>query len=473
MISRVLALFLAQLGWCFFAGHALALEAAGSVEPFPTQEPLSSRFTVMAGAVPVPVYLARIGALSPELRRYERLPIETSTDLTSFASFDVAGPTRITVTCPETISSVKLLPSSSGITPQISGNKITLTVSVPGQLTLEVNGNWISALHLFANPPEVNIPRPGDPNVLYFGPGVHVVEGIKVASGQTVYLAPGAVVYGQPSVENPHRAIFSLEGTNITLRGRGIIDASRCPRGTRSIIWITGTNVQVEGVVLRDSGGFNMPVRRSQQVKISNVKIFGWRANSDGIDICNSHHVEVSDSFLRTYDDLIVLKTDKDQGDEADIDVHHCVLWNEFAHALSLGAELREPIARVRFSDCDIIHDKGREWLLRVFNCDSAWVKDVVFDDIRIEEARRLMSVWIGRAIWSREAERGHDENVSFQNITSVAPDLPGPWADLVGFDATHLVDQVQFRHVQVANQPLNWSEVRENGFVRNVQILP
>lgn len=473
MTTRVLALWLMHLGGGFFAGHALAAEAAVPVGPIPAEEPLSTRFAVRAGPVNVPVYLARVGALSPEERRHEGLPVESSTDLTSFASLDVAGPTEITVTCPDNVSSVKLLPSSSGITPQISGNKVTLTVSTPGQLTLEVNGNWISSLHLFANPPEANIPRPDDPNVLYYGPGVHVVEGIKVTSGQTVYLAPGAVVYGQPSVDNPHRAIFSLEGTNIALRGRGIIDASRCPRGTRSNIWITGTNVQVEGVILRDAGGFNIPVRRSAQVKISNVKIFGWRGNSDGIDICNSHHVEVSDSFLRTYDDLIVLKTDKNQGDEADIDVHHCVLWNEFAHALSLGAELREPVARVRFSDCDIIHDKGREWLLRVYNCDSAWVKEVTFDDIRIEEARRLMSVWIGRAVWSKEEERGHDENVSFRTITSVTPELPGPWADLVGFDATHLVDQVQFQHVRVGHQPLTGSDVRENGFVRNVQVLP
>jgi hypothetical protein len=149
------------------------------------------------------------------------------------------------------------------------------------------------------------------------------------------------------------------------------------------------------------------------------------------------------------------------------------VLWNEFAHALSLGAELREPINQVRFSDCDVIHDKGREWLLRVYNCDSSAVKDVVFDGIRIEEARRLMSVWIGKAMWSVQPERGQVDGVVFQNITSARPERSDPLGDLVGFDASHLVQNVEFRNVVVGGKPLAPADVRQNAFARNVVVSP
>jgi len=439
----------------------------------PAQEPLSPRFSVSVGSTPVPAYLARICNLTPKERQTLRTPVIDSTAQTAFASFDLTGSSEVTVTCPEAIQSVKLLPSSSGITPVISGNHVTFTVSKPGQLTLEINGDWINSLHLFVNPPETNIPSPNDPNVIYYGPGVHEVESVPVTSGKTVYIAAGAVVYGKAEQGNTHSAIFALKGDNIVLRGRGIIDGSLCPRGTRSILSITGNNIKLEGVVLRDPCGFTMPIRRADKVKVTYVKIFGWRGNSDGMDICNSHEVEVRDCFLRTLDDLIVIKTDKGQGDAGDITVRHCVLWNEFAHALSLGAELREPITNVLFSDCDIIHDKGRESLLRVYNCDSARVKNITFENIRIEEARRLMSLWIGKAGWSKESERGHIENVSFRNISSVAPERPGPLVELLGFDAEHAIDNVEFQQVLVGGKLLNSADVKQNEFVHNVRILP
>jgi polygalacturonase len=216
-----------------------------------------------------------------------------------------------------------------------------------------------------------------------------------------------------------------------------------------------------------------LPVRRSDRVKIENVKVFGWRGNSDGMDLCNSRQVDVTGCFLRTFDDLIVLKTDKGQGELRDVTVKNCVLWNEFAHALSLGAELREPLTNVVFSDCDVIRDKGREWLLRIFNSDSAPVKNVSFENIRIEQARRLMSVWIGKAVWSREEERGHVDGVTFRNIQSVAPELPGPFADLVGFDADHAVHDVRFENIQIGQRALKQSDVRQNAFVSGVQISP
>jgi hypothetical protein len=445
-------------------------------QPVPQVEPLSTRFTLSVAGHDVPVYNARICNLQADDRRHMLWPPRAEhTDLTSFASVDVPGPIDVTATCSEPIQSCKILPGPE-VTPTISGKTVTFTLPHPGQWTVEVNGNWINALHVFANPPETNVPDPHDPNVIYFAPGIHTVHDIHVTSNQTVYLAPGAVVYGEPdpAVKGVAKAaVFTLEGDNITLRGRGIIDGSRFPSHTGGDVAVFGNNIKIEGVTLRDSSGFTLPVRRSKGIDIDNVKLFGWRQNSDGMDICNSHDVHIHNCFLRTFDDLIVLKTDIDQGDEANIRADHCVLWNELAHALNIGAEIREPISDVTFSDCDIIHDKGREWLLRVYHCDSAPVKNVTFDHIRIEEARKLMSVWIGKAIWSRQAERGHVNDVTFQNIDAPQPEVPGPFADLVGFDATHAIDGVTFTNVTVAGQPLTAAEVKQNPFVHDVTLTP
>ena len=446
----------------------------------PATEPLSTQFQVSVDGRSVPVYLARICKLTADQRRPLGMPQRDGTSLTSFASYDEVLTTNrltplmyVTITCHDPVQSVKVLPVWRGITPVVAGNTITFTVNQPGALVVEVNGDWVQSLQLFTNPPELNVPKPADPNVVYFGPGVHEIEHLELHSGQTLYLAPGAVLYGKPTGDSPHGAIVGFTGSNITVRGRGIIDGSLCPRGTRGVLYASGNNITIEGVTLRDSSGWNLPTRKCSNLKIDNIKIFGWQGNSDGIDICNCQHVEVKNCYLRTFDDLVVLKTDKGQGEERDVRVHDCVLWNEFAHALSLGAELREPLSDIHFSDCDVIHDKGREWALRVYNCDSAHVSNVTWDGIRIEECRRLMSLWIGSAIWSKEPERGHIADITFRNITSVAPELPDSTAVLTGLDATHAIDRVRFDDVIVGGKRLTLADVKQNAFVSGVTVTP
>ena len=445
-----------------------SVAAAVQIHPAPPGETRSTNFTVTVENENVPVYLAKVAPRDPVLRFKSVDDIPTSGthfENTSFASVDFQGSVEVTISCPEPVRSAKLLPSSYGIVPVISGNRVSFKLTTPRLLTLEVNGDWIHSLHLFANALETDVPRRDDPKVIFFGPGIHDIDGLRVSSGQTVYLADGAIVRVKPGRRGP---CVSLEGTNITLRGRGILDGSLCPIHTRNLLGVTGTNIWVEGITLRDSSTWTVPVRRSQHVKFTNVKLFGNRANSDGIDICNSRDVEVAHCFLRTLDDLVVVKTDKGQGPAENIVVRDCVLWNEVAHALSIGAELREPVSHVRFANCDVIHDQGREWTLRVFHCDSAPIRDVTFENIRIEETRRLISLWIGKFVWTRDPERGHIQGVVFKDIQAIGDQ---PKIELQGFDAQHQVEDVQFEHVTVNGKPLAATDVRQNEFVRQVTV--
>jgi hypothetical protein len=231
-----------------------------------------------------------------------------------------------------------------------------------------------------------------------------------------------------------------------------------------------GKDLHLEGVILRDSSTWTVPVRRSERVHIDNVKLLGYRANADGIDICNSREVLVENCFIRTLDDLIVVKTDRGQGQAGKIVARNCVLWNELAHALSIGAELREDVDDVLFTDCDVIHDKGREWTLRVYHCDSAKISNVQFQNLRIEESPRLISLWIDKAFWTRDAERGHIDNVTFRNIDATASPLR---VELKGFDADHAIENVAFDNVTVNGKPLRPEDIQKNEFVRRVSLRP
>jgi hypothetical protein len=454
------------------------------VDPAPAGEELSKAYRVTVDGKAVPVYVAKVAPADP-VRRWKAMDDKPNSadffELAAFAYFDMAGAVTVTVTCPEPIQSAKVLPSSLGIRPAVQGSNLSLTLTVAKPLTIEVNGNWVGALHLFANPPETAAPRVGDPGVIYFGPGIHEVSHLVVSNNQTVYVAGGAVVRGIIRADEQFRIsgysglrtytpTFVLKGTNITFRGRGIVDGGRCTTHARNLLSVQGKDIAIEGVILRDSSTWTIPIRQSDRVRVSNVKLLGYRANSDGIDICNSRDVTVESCFIRTLDDLIVVKTDQGQGEARCIIAKDCVLWNEVAHALSIGAELRQDVEDVLFTNCDIIHDKGREWTLRVYHCDSARICNVRFENLRLEESPRLISLWIDKASWSRGNERGHIDGVSFKSIRAQAEPLR---VEFKGFDATHVVENVVLENVLVNGRPLIRSDVKTNAFVREVSIRP
>jgi len=443
------------------------------VYPAPVGEPMSKRFTVSVKGQSAPVYVAHvkaIGTVGTATVKEEQVDGEAS-----FALFDLKGEATVTVTCAEKVKAVKVLPTSRGIVAKIEGSSVSFKVAGPDQLTVEVNGDWNNSLHVFVNGFEKDAPNLKDPNLIYFGPGMHVIAPMSVGSGKTVYIAGGAVVYGKLPEGVPNGgAVFLLKGNDITLRGRGIIDGSLMPWHHGELVSPVGENLRMEGVVLRDPPGFAVPIRESNHVTVENVKLLGWRLNGDGIDIINSRDVTVSDSFVRVFDDLVVVKASTQGGQESrDITVKHMVLWNEIAHSLSLGAELRVNAENILFTDCDVIHDKGREWSLRVFNTDSGTVKHVVFEKIRMEEDRRPFSLWIGKDMWSRDAERGHIEDVEFRDIEAARPEQLDHAIQLVGFDAGHGVRGVSFERVMLGGKPMKMSEIEQNAFVSDVSVKP
>jgi len=78
-----------------------------------------------------------------------------------------------------------------------------------------------------------------------------------VSNNQTVYIAGGAVVRGVVRPDEPYRIsrysglrnyspTFVLQGTNITFRGRGIVDGSLCLTHARNLMLVQGRDIRLE-----------------------------------------------------------------------------------------------------------------------------------------------------------------------------------------------------------------------------------
>ncbi|WP_372743945.1 glycosyl hydrolase family 28 protein [Lutibacter sp.] len=460
---------------------------------------LSKVFKVTVEGKESPVYNAKVPAVE-QIPRLNHNPSKFG--IASYTTFDIRKNATVTVTHSEEVKSVKILPTSYGIEPKIDGKNITFNIDNPSHVTVEVNGKWQESLHIFVNPFETNIPDPNDPNVIYFGPGIHDITSVKVKDSTTVYIAGGAYLRAKKASEekqyqdqtgrkrNP--PTFLLEGKNITIRGRGIIDQEAISRKDRryTVLVQDAEDVKLEGFIIHDPSHWTIPLKRANNVHIDNIKIIGRDGNSDGVDISSSTNVLVENCFLRTLDDLVVVKSRTGQGESKNIHVRKNVLWNEYAHALSIGAEVRENVSNVLFEDCDVIHDKGRESALRVYHCDDAVISDVTFQNIRVEEARRLISVWIGKTRWTKTKERGNVRNVFFKDITAVSAPIDTTltgfqdgidWKpyiirdhaslELIGYDKDHTVEGVFFDNVILDGKKVEKSQLIINDFVKEVNI--
>lgn len=477
--------FLAAVALLFVNSGYGAKKSPVTIYQAPPGEILSLQYRVSVAGKEVPVYVAKIAPEDAE-RRWKAMDDKKNSadyfDTGAFAYFDLLSSTTVKVTVPVKVNSAKILPSSLGIIPVIKGNSISFPAKTTGNLTIEINGEWIRSLHIFINPPEVNPPKADDPNVIYFGPGIHEITHLVVGDNKTLYIAGGAIVRAIIKPEEQFRisgysglrtysSSIQLQGNNITVRGRGIIDASGCTTHSRNMLMVRGSNINIEGIILRDSPTWTVPIRESDNVTINNIKLIGYRANADGIDICNSQNITVENCFIRTLDDLIVIKTPKGgRGEVKHIVAKNCILWNQVAHALSIGAEITSDISDVLFTDCDIIHDQGREWSLRVYHTDAAQVSNIRFENIRIEESIKFISLWINKAVWTSDQERGHIKGITFKNIHAVGTPLT---VELKGFDEDHSIEDVVFQDVTLNSKTLTNDMVKKNNFTKNISIQP
>jgi hypothetical protein len=465
------------------------------IYPAPKGEPVSSDFSVSVNNRPLFVYQARVSAIpvNQVWPGYQR-PLE-QTELASFCYFDTDKEVEIEINSGTAINNVVIRPLSLGIQHSVSGNSIKFKIKKSCQFVVEIN-DWHKALHIFANPIEKNDIDSSRKDVLYFGPGIHEAGIITARDNQTIYIAGGAVVNG---------VVYAKDIKNLKITGRGIIDASMFERfDAKNLIFIDNCeNVTLDGVILRNPHIWTVLANKSQQLLINNIKLVGlWRYNADGIDIVNSSHVRIENSFVRAFDDCIVLKGNYAGigSSISDIRVDNCVVWNDWGRALEIGAEtVADSIHDVIFRNCDIIHYV--HVALDIQNGDRAHVYDVLYDDIRIEEPivqnvyydrkdtpirninnierqpdnpehqGKLFEISVSENAWSKDTLRGKVDNITFRNIRYSG--VHNPQSSFVGFDDEHKVENIIFEKAFIREKLISDEKTGNffiGKFVRNIQ---
>ncbi len=415
--------------------------------PAPESETLSADFNAQADGQDVDVYTTRV--LDPPFAGKQW---DFGGDY-SFANFDMSGRVEVRITSKQSLQNVVIRPLSSGIKPKlVDDHTMILTLDQPRKLSIEPNGTKAPLL-LFANPLETNPPKSDDDNVIYFGPGLVKPERIILEENQTLCLAGGAVV----------KAEVLVRGDNVRICGRGILDGSdwewrKGPIG--NLIAVRDCkNVQISGITLRGSSHWTIVPKSCQNVTIRNVKLCNSRVqNDDGINPCNSQNVLITDCFIRSDDDCVAMKGLDFQGDNGNVEgitVENSILWCDRARIFLLGHESRAKFMRnITLRNLDIIHFTMTPFLFEPG--EEMALENVTVENIRLHGEGQREFIRLRPVVnqYMHNKVPGHIRNIRFSNIT--IDGQPGEYlVQLIGADAEHKVQDVQFENVSILGSKL------------------
>ncbi len=446
--------------------------------PIPLTEKTSEIYALDVDGVAVPVWTGRV---REEINRPEGAGfthmLNGRTDWCSFARFDFDEPVDVSITVNREFETAAIAPRSADISPEIDGQTIRFTITRPQALTLLLDDMDTDVLHLFTHAPETNVPDPDDPNVIYFGPGEHWVDHFDLESGQTVYVDGAAIVraclpagsegrrggvlnlYSYPP---PVFHINQVEDVRIT--GRGIIDGTLLPHPARNLICVRDARrVQIDGVMLRNSPNWHLPIARCSEILVDGINCLSGRLNSDGINCVSSDHVDIRNCFVRGHDDSFAVKAMDPERQSHDIVYENCTAWNDWGYAFGITYETRADIHHVAYRHCDCIF--ARHWAIGVHVSDSGTIHDIAFEDMTIDYPQNTSAKFMGRNlikidnkpdVWGKDDTVGHVRDILFRHIDVRGENIPNiPNIHIAGADADHPIENVEFEDVTINGQPL------------------
>ena len=408
---------------------------------------------------------------------------------TPMTYFDFEGEVKIEIEMPglgKDIESAAVLPTAAGIVPVVENNRVSFSVSRPGQYTVVYNGNVNKATHIFANPPETDIPDKDDPNVFFIEPGQWTLDAIALKSDQTLYISGGAVLHSVVIVDN---------AVNVTIRGRGMIDGSDFPGhnqpGSYARVPVdirNSKNITAEGFIIANANCWNFNSYASENAEISNVKIISGRQNGDGFTFQSCKNHTVRDSFARTWDDSLVLKNYS--GSTKDILFENILIWTDLAQSMEIGYETNKgmtispEISDVLFKDITVLYNFHKP-VISIHNSDDAFIHNITYKNIMVENAfmhgdngvnNELIEMHMNKSGWSAvRNEWGSIRDILIDGLT-VVNTLDGrvPQSRFLGHDEEHMLENVTIRNVTILGERITGLEAlraETNEFVRNITV--
>lgn len=226
----------------------------------------------------------------------------------------------------------------------------------------------------------------GGGGIVFFPSGWFHSGTIFLKSHVTLHLSPGAVLLGStniadyPTQDFPARdldiggyqiwsLVYAEDARNIAIEGDGVIDGNGEPfkkakvlnaeqpnnPRPRTVFFKNCRAVSLRDVTLRESGMWTLHLTLCDEVRLSGLRVTStFNLNQDGIVLDSCRDAMVSDCFVDTVDDCIVIKNSFPRL-SSDIAVTNCVLKSLCA-GLKLGTQSLGGFRNIAVSNI-VMHD--------------------------------------------------------------------------------------------------------------------
>lgn len=397
---------------------------------------------------------------------------------TSIGIFDFRDPIELAIEPSResfpSIDAVRVRPLSYDLRADVRGRVIYLPLTEPANLVVELNGDVFNVLHLFLDTVGNDIfteeESKENPSAIYYGAGYHELnDTVNVTSGQTVYLAPGSVVQGGFNFENTSDA---------AIIGRGVL--YRSPSDAITIGY--SQRIRVAGVTVLNPGHYSLMIGSSSDIAVSGLRSISAVQWGDGVDVFCSQDVVLEKLFMRNSDDCVAIYQHRWEyyGDSRNITLRDSSLWADVAHPVYLGLHENpstpEVMESVTISNIDILdhHEPQVDYQgCLAINCgDENLLKDIVFEDIRVEDFRLGMLLNF-KVLFNQQYNLGPGRgvhNVTVRNLSYNG--IGGNTPAIAGYDKDRSIQFVNFQGLDISGVHV-WDGMQKPGWYSVADFVP
>ena len=373
----------------------------------------------------------------------------------SYCFFDFTGDVFVRVVCKnKKYKTARIRPDYRGTIANVQNDSVVqFLLFQPENVSVEFDNDITNNLLVFTSKPTISkedaekTAKSQGRDFRYYAPGLYTEETIKVPSNTTVYLDGGSYFSGTFAIE---------DAENVSILGRGI---ARPQNGYEGCHVYRSKNVLVDGLIVN-----TCPIGGSDGVTLHDVRSISHPQWGDGLNVFASSNIIYDRVFCRNSDDCTTAYATRKgfSGSVRNVRMTNSTLWADVAHPIFIGLhgnpEVGDSIVNLKYDNIDIICQSEPQVDYQgclAINCgDGNYVKDVVFENIRIEQPDQVAkhaSITQVKVGWNQKyctAAGGGVENVMFKNIRyyGAQPNM----AVITGYDSQHKVKNVTFEGLKI-----------------------
>ena len=381
----------------------------------------------------------------------------------SYAFFDFTGDVFVRVVCKnKKYKKVKVRPDYKGVIANVQNDStVQFLLFQPENVSVEFDGNVTDNLLLFTSKPvqekaaAAKQAKKEGRKFVYVAPGYYDQNNMPVGyieTGTTIYLAPGSYINGTLAIEDVK---------NVSIIGRGIC---RPENGYEGVHVHRSSNILIDGVTL-----CTCPVGGSDGVTLHDVRSISHPGWGDGLNVFASSNVLYDRVFCRNSDDCTTAYATRKgfEGSVRNIRMTNSTLWADVAHPIFIGlhgnSERMDSIVGLKYDNIDILGQSepqiDYQGCLAINAGDNNYIKDVTFDNIRIENLQQgsITQIKVGYNQKYCTAPGRGVENVLFRNIRYYGNggqdglETHEPYMSLIlGYDSVRTVRNVTFEGLKI-----------------------